>query len=943
MIPLIEALEVNLWLKFLIDATMKSVVIFAVAGLFGFILRRRSAAVRGLVWSLAIVGCLIVPFFSLTLPQWEVGVLPATPEGSEVDRWIDNNQSARSSVPIVSHPLPPPTTSSIQVTSTPAQPQFVTSRNDAPQLNISRTILDSLHWTDWIVVCWVGGTLFLLLRLIVGIGAVWHLSARSTPFNGSIRPLQSDWSRVVSVRQSTTVTVPMMWGLFRPVILLPADADEWEPERLRAVLLHELAHIQRQDWLMQIMAQITCAVYWFNPLLWFAVYRMQVESERACDDHVLNAGYQSTDYAQHLLDIVRNIKALRSASRATVAMARSSKIEGRLQRILAKHRNRRPMTKIAVAIGLLALICFAVPMGVMRLTKAVAPIDDPALLNETYEHKEQIYGLMTDEKRWRIYDLLRAELILGQPAPDFSHTSLYGIPISLRDLRGKVVVLYYWSIEYDEADLLRFKRLYEMHGENPDFVLISVCVQSRAAEGKAEVKQFVETHAMPGVHLLLKPEAVPYLFAVQGWPYYVVIDKAGIVRERDRGFALSGHALRDLEVEQLVTALLREDTDASGERIIPRIRQIRSEFYISQGQKEKAITEYEKLLTFLYQKRGQTGEAAALINRAYNRMIEARHLPGSGPDLSRYRAGLGQFSFGGELGHIFSQQFDRKKWIEAYGQVHRQRAYHKQALEKLAQQPLTTNQQHLLTQVLNNNMSLEEVLSSEPYLAYLKARYGQVYKDFAAYVATVPTPNQKIAIRSALKSVLSPITDLSMLPPATKTEQLQICVDSYFRAREWLPTKESTLPIIMEINDMEKFQKIHEFDTFYGTYFIPPMVEMYGDTLLNIDKSWTDSQTWGLYRSQLDMREISMTVYLMADDDTAVFQNAFRESLEKYGSQEGLLRCAIGFPNEFAFMRSFFEDTLALEKWVLEPLSPLEERWNLPFPSPLEQESEKGQ
>ena len=66
---------------------------------------------------------------------------------------------------------------------------------------------------------------------------------------------------------------------------------------------------------------------------------------------------------------------------------------------------------------------------------------------------------------------------------------------------------------------------------------------------------------------------VPYPFAVQGWPYYVVIDKARIVRESDRGYALRGRALRDLEVEQLVTALLAESADASGERIIPRISQ----------------------------------------------------------------------------------------------------------------------------------------------------------------------------------------------------------------------------------------------------------------------------------------------------------------------------------------------------------------------------------
>ena len=938
MIPLIETLEINLGLRFLIDATMKSFVIFAVAGLFGFILRSHSAAVRGLVWSLAIAGCLIVPFFSLTLPQWEVGVLPATSERFEMDRLTDNRQAAISSVPTASRPLPSTTAPSTQIAPPLIQSKSASSESGAPQPNMSGAGFTWLHWTDWLAVCWAGGTLFLIVRLIVGIGAVWYISLRSNAFSISIPQVHPDWTRPVSIRQSDAVTVPMVWGLFRPVILLPADADEWEPERQRAVLLHELAHIQRQDWLMQTMAQITCAVYWFNPFVWLAARQLRTEVERACDDHVLNAGYQSTDYAQHLLDIVRNIKALRSASRATVAMARRSKIEGRLRTILAKHRNRRPVTKVMVGIGLLALICFAVPMGVMQLTETVDSIDDLALLNEAYERKEQIYGIMVNGKRWRIYDLLRAELILGKPAPDFSHTSLDGIPVSLNDLRGKVIVLYYWSIEYDEADILRFKRLYETHGENPDLVLISICVQSKAAEGEAEVKQFVETHAMPGVHLLLESKMVPYLFAVQGWPYYLIIDKAGIVRERDRGYALSGHALRDLEVEQLVTALLAENTDASGERIIPRISQIRSEFYIFKGQKEKAIAEYEKLLAFLYQKREQTDEAAALINRAYDRMVEARHFSGPGPDLSRYRAGSGQFSFGGELGHIFFQQFDRKKWIEAYGQVHKRRVSRKQPLEQLAQQPLVTNQQRLLTQLLNNNASLEQVLSSEPYLAYLEERYGQAYQDFVDYAAAMPTPNQKIAIRSALNPVLSPITDLSMLPSATKAEQLQICVDSYFGAREWLLTKDGIPPII---DVMEEFQTMHELNTFRNTYFIPPMVEMYRDTLLNID-SWTDSQTWGLYRSQLDMRETSTIVYLMADDDTKVFQNAFRERLEKYGSQEGLLRCAIGFPDKFALMRSFFEDTAALEKWILEPPSPPKEKWILPRPPSPEQESEKG-
>ena len=457
MIPLIETLEINAWLKFLIDATMKSFVIFAVAGLFGLTLRHHSAAVRGLVWSLAIVGCLIVPLFSLTLPQWEIGVLRATPERFETDRLVDNTQRSAPPVPIASRPLPSTAASSTQVTPPLAQSNSVTSESGALQSNMSGTGFASLYWTDWIAVCWAGGTLFLLARLIVGIGTVWHISTRSGKFNGSMPPLQSGRPAAVSVRLNDSVTVPMVWGLFRPVILLPADADNWQPELQRAVLLHELAHSQRQDWLIQTMARITCAVYWFNPLVWFAVRRMQTEAERACDDHVLNTGYQPTDYARHLLDVVQHIKALRSASRATVTMARSSKIEGRLQTILANHRNRRPVTKIAVVIGFLTLVCFVIPIGVMQFTEKADTIEDSVLLNETYEHKEQIYGLMAEGTRWRIYDLLRAELILGKPAPDFSHTSLYGVPISLHDLRGKVVVLYYWSIQYDESDILKFK------------------------------------------------------------------------------------------------------------------------------------------------------------------------------------------------------------------------------------------------------------------------------------------------------------------------------------------------------------------------------------------------------------------------------------------------------------------------------------------------------
>ena len=359
MMGFIETLYAEPLLKFLIDTTMKILVIFAVAGLFAFCLRHKSAAVRGFVWGMAIVGCLVVSLFSLMLPTWEIKVLPEMPIRSETHQWADNTQS--STTPIS---MTPSQSLSDIVSPTPSQPKPVPDKN---------SVLTAMRSTDWMTIVWAGVSVFFFLRLIAGIGAIWHISARSNHFSWATEQLLSNQYRHVSVRLSNRVKVPMVWGFLRPVILLPTNAAHWKTDRLRAVLLHELAHIKRWDWVVQTITQVTCAVHWFNPLLWFAARQMRIETEQACDDEVLNAGFQSIDYAQHLLDIVRNVKAVGPVSRAAVAIARSSKIEGRLRTVLAENQNRHPVTKVAVGIGILVLTCFTVPMGAMRLAQAVNP------------------------------------------------------------------------------------------------------------------------------------------------------------------------------------------------------------------------------------------------------------------------------------------------------------------------------------------------------------------------------------------------------------------------------------------------------------------------------------------------------------------------------------------------------------------------------------------
>jgi len=113
------------------------------------------------------------------------------------------------------------------------------------------------------------------------------------------RALSADLGlRNVRFLRGAAGTMPMAWGIVNPAVLMPADADEWPVERLRIVLLHELAHVSRRDCLTHLLAQAACAVYWFHPLAWMAARRARNERERACDDLVLAAGTRGSDYAE---------------------------------------------------------------------------------------------------------------------------------------------------------------------------------------------------------------------------------------------------------------------------------------------------------------------------------------------------------------------------------------------------------------------------------------------------------------------------------------------------------------------------------------------------------------------------------------------------------------------------------------------------------------------
>ncbi|HWE96523.1 MAG TPA: M56 family metallopeptidase [Tepidisphaeraceae bacterium] len=374
-----------------------------------------------MVWLLAIVAMLAVPVLSAMLPQWRV--LP---------RW-----AAVSPKPIVESASPTPAArhaegpaelpqnlepSRAQQPSASAQEPAAQAPSPRPAMVPAEVASDrparSWNWINALPLAWAVGFSVLMARLFAARLMLWNSRRQATVIGPSTHPTQATRDPIVAalnavrsqleIRQSVTVlirpdkTIPVVWGIFRSTLLLPASARQWGAEQLRSVLLHELAHVKRRDTLAQLLTQIACAMHWFNPLVWVAAWRLGVERERACDDLVLASGVRPSAYAGHLLEVVAGLAPARSAQACGLAMARKSSLEGRLVAVLSGNLNRRGVSVALAAIALTIAGGVAVPIAMLRAADekpalAAQPQAQPqaqkgkhgAMLKDTTEQKLQ--------------------------------------------------------------------------------------------------------------------------------------------------------------------------------------------------------------------------------------------------------------------------------------------------------------------------------------------------------------------------------------------------------------------------------------------------------------------------------------------------------------------------------------------------------------------------
>lgn len=218
----------------------------------------------------------------------------------------------------------------------------------------------------------------MLLPLAIGIFRLRVLTKQCQSMdNDRIYTLFISLKRQLGIRRSVRLLqtfkreMPMTWGIFRSVLLLPCEAQHWSKDRLRAVLCHELAHIQRQDCLTQLLALIVRALYWFHPLVWWTVAKLCMDQEQACDDVVLSTNVKPTDYAEHLLALTARCPSMPFSSTVALAMSRASRLERRLLAML-ENRNRQTLPSRSRWFVLIALLALGTPLAMLSLQSSAS-------------------------------------------------------------------------------------------------------------------------------------------------------------------------------------------------------------------------------------------------------------------------------------------------------------------------------------------------------------------------------------------------------------------------------------------------------------------------------------------------------------------------------------------------------------------------------------------
>lgn len=312
-------MNTQLLINVVVAGVIKPAFLLIIVTALWWLLRKRSASLQHFVLSLGVVGAFLLSLLALGLTGESLALLPVLNRTSELPAaWLDafNHWSSLLSSP----------------------------RN--------LLILSAIYLLP---------ACTLLSYLAIGVFSVWRETQRAEQVSSpellakleALRELV-DISRPIQLVTVHDLSSPQTWGVLRPVIILPRAALLWDEDKQLSVLIHELGHIARWDWVILLLVKITCACFWFLFPIWWIARQIYQQAEIACDDYIFKLRDKHLVYAKNLL-------AIASASEPHKA-GESLQMRGHSPvylRIMALLDNQRPHHPVAMETAQYWVICTA--------------------------------------------------------------------------------------------------------------------------------------------------------------------------------------------------------------------------------------------------------------------------------------------------------------------------------------------------------------------------------------------------------------------------------------------------------------------------------------------------------------------------------------------------------------------------------------------------------
>jgi HEAT repeat protein/beta-lactamase regulating signal transducer with metallopeptidase domain len=277
-----------------------------------------------------------------------------------------------------------------------APPPTITGANSASSW-IAAQQAPTKALLPWLILLWLGGVVFFSLRLIGG----WAFARRMKTHG--VRPMEDGWRRTlkrlcqqlriarpVRLLESAMAPVPMTIGWLRPVILIPVGAlTGLTQQQLEAIIAHELAHIRRHDYLINLLQAVIETLLFYHPAVWWVSRRIRDERELCCDDLAVAVCGDALTYARALFEMEQ----IRAASPQLAVAANGGTLMNRIERLVGAptQRNNRFAGVFACIIVSAVLVSVAIAATILlQPAEAIAAKQDAQAKTGSAQQTKQI-------------------------------------------------------------------------------------------------------------------------------------------------------------------------------------------------------------------------------------------------------------------------------------------------------------------------------------------------------------------------------------------------------------------------------------------------------------------------------------------------------------------------------------------------------------------------